>query len=444
MVVAFAIIAFGIIMIGSASLEYTDASYVQLKDMTILQKFMQFDYGVIGRQLLGVVLGIIGMLMILYIDYEDMGKYTKHLYVFNIIMLLAVFIVGHTALGAQRWIIIGPLQFQPSEIAKIIIIITFADFLTRREGKLNRLRDLIPCFAFVGVPMVLVLAQPDLGTSLVFLAITFGMLFVAGARPALLLGLIGLGIFLGASIYIVHGQLHSTAEAWDDQVKQVEAAIQGTPLTEENNQDILNQLQKNKLTTSKEDLQTYLDMIMPKHEKAHVYHELFHKYTLKEYQMTRIISFVSPESDLQGAGYHVWQSKIALGSGGFFGKGLLEGTQSHFFLPIGQTDFIFSVMGEEFGLMGVLILLTLYFALLYRGIQISCMAKDMFGTLLAIGVVSKFAFHIVENVGMSVGLMPVAGIPLPLFSYGGTNMVANLLAIGLLLNIYVRRQKLLF
>jgi rod shape determining protein RodA len=437
--------AFSLIVIGSATLEFTDASFTKLKDLNILLRLLKLDYSYVAKQAVWIVLGLVALIAILYIDYEDMGKYSKHLYIFNLIMLLAVIFMGNTALGAQRWISFGPFQFQPSEFSKLIIIVTFADFLVKREGKLNRLRDLVPCFIFVGVPMLLILMQPDLGTSLVFIAITFGMLFAAGVRPALLAGLIALGLLMGVTLYEVHEYYHKPDVVLEERMTEVKSAIDGNTMAIEGNQEIMNDLKKHKLSAGKKDLQSYYQIISKEHEIVQRKHEKFHKLTLKEYQMTRLTIFMDPESDLLGAGYHVWQSRIALGSGGVWGKGLLGGTQSHYtFLPIRHTDFVFSVVGEEFGFVGALVLLGLYFVILYRGTQVAIMARDNYGRLLAMGVVSMFSFHLLVNIGMTAGVMPVTGIPLPLFSYGGSNMIMNLAAIGVLMNVYVRRQKLIF
>jgi rod shape determining protein RodA len=197
--------------------------------------------------------------------------------------------------------------------------------------------------------------------------------------------------------------------------------------------------------TSAESLKQYLEVLKKEDEPIKARHEKFHKLTLKEYQMSRLTTFVDPESDLLGSGYHVWQSRIAIGSGGLTGKGLLGGTQSHYtFLPIRHTDFIFSVVGEEYGFLGSTLVLVMYFIVLYRGVRIISLAKDVYGTLLAAGIVSMFAFHVILNVAMTAGVAPVTGIPLPLFSYGGSNMLMNMAALGVLMNVYIRRQKLIF
>lgn len=341
-------------------------------------------FAFVKKQILNIILGFVGMAITIYVHYEDLAKYTKALYVLNLVMLGAVLFVGQSALGATRWIYIGPFNFQPSEFAKLIIIICFAGFLLPRVGRLNRLRDLLPCFAFIGVPLLFIMKQPDLGTSLVLLAIMFGMLFAAGARPSLLIGLIVGGLAL-ASLWIwghFWFEAHSSFNLW-----------------------------------------------IP----------------LKDYQLKRLIIFINPWQDWHGDGYHIIQSQIAIGQGGLLGRGLFQGSQTHGeFLPIQETDFIFSVVGEELGFAGAITLLFLFFLLIYRSIYIAINAKDTFGFLLSAGVVSMLAFHVLVNVGMTTGIMPVTGIPLPMFSYGGSNMVTNLAAIGLLLNINMRRQKIVF
>lgn len=330
------------------------------------------------RQALWAFLGFSVAFLLICWRYEELPRYSTFLYVGNLALLAVVLFVGHQALGAQRWIKLGPFLLQPSEFAKLTVIVTLASFLTRREGKLKRVRDLIPVFLFVGLPLLLILKQPDLGTSLVLVAITFGMLYMAGApgRVLFLLGVTGLG---GAVFWV---WAHLKFGVW-----------------------------------------------LP----------------LKEYQVTRLTIFLNPWQDWQGAGYHVIQSQIALGSGGLLGRGLYNGTQNQLnFLPEQHTDFIFSVVGEELGFIGASALLLLYFLLIYRGIKIALAAKDTFGRLIATGIVTMILFHILVNVGMTMGIMPVTGIPLPLFSYGGSALLTNLAAIGLLENIYVRRQQIIF
>ncbi len=333
------------------------------------------------KQFLWMIVGLIAAVAVLSVDYTFLARYTKVLYGLNLVMLLAVLIIGKTAKGAQGWIMIGShFQFQPSEFSKILVAITLAQFIAARQGKLNRLRDLVPCFIHVGIPMLLILAQPDLGTSLVFLAILFGMLFIGGARPLILVGLIVVGLGAAVGAVVVHINY-------------------GMPLP------------------------------------------------LKDYQLDRLLVFINPylPEYRHGAGWNIIQSLVAIGSGGLFGKGLYQGPQVQGnFLPEHHTDFIFSVVGEEMGFVGSVLLLGLFFMFIYRGITIATRSRDMFGTLIATGINSMIAFHILENVGMAIGMMPITGIPLPFVSYGGSFMLANMIAVGLMLSINIRRQKIIF
>lgn len=445
MATTLAILIFSLITIGSATLEFSDSSIEKIQQMNFFIRLLHLDFQYVVKQIGWIILGIIAAVMLISIDYEDMAKYSKQLYITNLLMLAAVILLGYTALGAQRWIYIGPFSLQPSEFSKLIIIVSFADFLAKRQGRLNTFKQLIPCFLYILAPMLLILMQPDLGTSLVFVAIMFGMLFVAGARVYVLVWIIGLGLLMGLSVYSLHGFLHNADLLLQERITQVSRGTEGYTRNLNNNQELLRDLKKKGLTFSDKDLGNYLNDLKQEQTSVKKRHESFHKYTLKEYQMTRLVIFMNPESDLLGAGYHVWQSRIAIGSGGLVGKGLLNGTQSHYtFLPIRHTDFIFSVVGEEFGFIGATALLGLYFIVLYRGIRVIILARDIYGSLLAAGIISMFSFHILVNIGMTAGIMPVTGIPLPLFSYGGSNMIMNLASLGILMNVYSRRQKLVF
>lgn len=331
----------------------------------------------VKRQLIYILLAWVTAGVVLSSDYTSWPRYANLLYVLNLVMLTAVRFIGHSALGAQRWIKLGPFQFQPSEFAKILVIITLATYLSKRE-RIVTWSDLFVAIAHILPPMALVLIQPDLGTSLVFVAILIGMLFVAGAPVRKLVTFFGGG--LTAAISVVVAQLR------------------------------------------------------------------FHlKFPLSDYQLKRIIVLVNPEADPTGAGYHVLQSKIAIGSGGALGKGLFFGTQTQLsFLPERHTDFIFSVIGEELGFIGAVALLVLFLVLLLRAVRVARESKDLFGTLLATGVTSMIAFHLLINVGMTMGIMPVTGIPLPFVSAGGSPTVANAMAVGILLNVFMRRQKIMF
>ncbi|MDD6133865.1 MAG: rod shape-determining protein RodA [Selenomonadaceae bacterium] len=326
-------------------------------------------YWFVARQGIFALVNVGFAAFLLNFDYKMLQGYGNKLYVFNLIMLLAVMFVGQSALGAQRWISIGPISIQPSEFSKIIMIVSLATMLENRVGKLNTLHDLLPVAAYVGLPFLLVMKQPDLGTSLVFMAIFFGMIFACGINLKILGGIFATGIAMMPILWHV----------------------------------------------------------------------------LKDYQKMRIMVFMDPNVDPLGSGYHIIQSKIAIGSGLLFGKGLFEGTQSQLnFLPENHTDFIFAVVGEELGFLGVTFLLLLYLVVLWRGMCIARDASDMFGRLLAVGITSMLAFHVLVNVGMTLGIMPVTGIPLPLMSYGVSSLTTNILSITILMNIQLRKQKLLF
>ena len=326
-------------------------------------------YWFVARQGIFALVNVGFAAFLLNFDYKMLQGYGNKLYVFNLIMLLAVMFVGQSALGAQRWISIGPISIQPSEFSKIIMIVSLATMLENRVGKLNTLHDLLPVAAYVGLPFLLVMKQPDLGTSLVFMAIFFGMIFACGINLKILGGIFATGIAMMPILWHV----------------------------------------------------------------------------LKDYQKMRIMVFMDPNVDPLGSGYHIIQSKIAIGAGLLFGKGLFEGTQSQLnFLPENHTDFIFAVVGEELGFLGVTFLLLLYLVVLWRGMCIARDASDMFGRLLAVGITSMLAFHVLVNVGMTLGIMPVTGIPLPLMSYGVSSLTTNILSITILMNIQLRKQKLLF
>ncbi|ADL07513.1 rod shape-determining protein RodA [Thermosediminibacter oceani] len=319
-------------------------------------------------QFIWFLLGLLMMAAVLMMDYHTIAMLSNAIYIVNLVMLLVVLFMGKTTMGAQRWIPIGPFSFQPSEFSKLAVIITLAKYLDKKKT-INSLKDLILVFVHVGTPMLLIMKQPDLGTSLVLLAIMFGMIFVAGTNPRLLLGTIAAGV---ASLPVLWQFLH-------------------------------------------------------------------------DYQEMRILIFLNPNLDPLGYGYHVIQSKIAIGSGRFLGKGLFQGTQNQLdFIPEQQTDFIFAVLGEELGFIGGMFLLILFFTLIYRTIRIAFRSRDVLGTYMATGVASMWAFQVLVNVGMTMGLMPVTGIPLPFMSYGGSSLLMNMMAVGLVLNIGMRRQKILF
>ena len=330
------------------------------------------------RHALHAGLGLAVMFAAMAVDYRSFARWYKVIYLMNIVLLAAVVLTGDSAMGAQRWFHIAGQSVQPSEFAKVAIILTLATHLSRRVDRLERWTDLILPFIHVGVPAVVILIQPDLGTSLVFSGILLGMLFIAGARWTHLFT-----IYVGA-------------------------------------------------------LTAFIGWVV-----LHLQYGI--RIPLKTYQLNRLIVFARPDVDPLGAGYHIKQALVAVGSGRWLGKGPFTGTQSRLrFLPMQHTDFVFAVIAEELGFAGALVLLVLFGVVIWRGVRIAAEAKDAFGTLVAAGVVSMLAFHVMVNVGMSIGVMPITGIPLPFISNGGSAMITNCMAIGLLLGIHFRRRKITF
>jgi len=317
------------------------------------------------KQIFWLLIGLAMMLTIAFIEYRFYSDFAYIVYSIALFLLILVLGYGLITSGAQRWMKIGPLSFQPSEFVKISLILALAKFFHQpSHPKGYALRQLLLPFLLLLLPMILILKQPDLGTAIILLLVFFSILFFVKIRWSSLLT-IGLA---GAAL---------------------------VPL-----------------------LWSFL----------------------KEYQKRRIITFFNPELDPLGAGYHLIQSKIAVGSGGVLGKGFMKGTQSKLgFLPEQQTDFIFSALGEEWGLIGSLFIVGLYLALILWGLRIAVQAKDRFGAILAFGVVAMLFWHAFINIGMVLGMMPVVGIPLPLLSYGGSFILSTLIGVGLLLNVSMRR-----
>jgi rod shape determining protein RodA len=315
-------------------------------------------------RLLHLVIGLVALVVAAALDYRRLAATAPLLYAATLLLLASVLILGEARLGAQRWIVLGPLGgFQPSELAKLAIIVTLARHLDTVKT-LPRLRSLVPFGAHVALPMLLILKQPDMGTALVLIGILASMLYVAGARPR--------------------------------DLAAVAAAGAG---------------------------------LLP----------LFWSF-LHDYQRRRLAAFWDPSADPLGAGYALIQAKIAVGSGQLFGKGLFAGTQNLLrFIPEQHTDFIFTVVGEELGLIGATALLGLYIVWIWRALAIAAGARDRLGALIATGVATMVAFHVVVNIGMTIGLMPVTGIPLPLLSYGGSSLLTTLAGTGMLLGIWRRR-----
>lgn len=350
----FGLLAYGAVMVWSAT------------------SGMKSGSGMFVRQMIGMGVGLGFMALAWAVDYR---RYIGWL---GPIMFAAALLVispripglGATAKGATSWLqIAGVRLFQPSEPAKLLFIIVMASVIARFKGEIAALKEVGVVTFYMGVALVLILLQPDLGTGLVFVAITVGMLLVGGMK-AKWFAVLGLaGVLLTASV------------------------IQfGVPVR------------------------------------------------LEEYQLNRLLVFVDPTRDPGGAGYNLAQSKIAIGSGGLTGQGLGSGTQGNLhFLPERHTDFIFSVLGEELGFTGAMLLLAMYLGLFVAALEVAASSRDLFGTLLTVGVMSMWLFQVLVNIGMTVGIMPITGIPLPFMSFGSSFMVTNMAATGMLLSVWSHR-----
>ncbi len=366
--------------------------HVSHAEMSIRDKFWQINWGLVviisvvatigfamlysaangsfdpwaSRQMARFAVGLVIMFAVALIDIRLWLRSAYAFYIVSLALLVAVEVAGAAGMGAQRWLSLGFINLQPSEIMKVAMILALARYFHKISAEeIARPHYLLWPLALVVLPMLLVLRQPDLGTAGMLVLVSGVVFFMAGVR------LWKFAVVFGAGLAMI-------PIGWQ---------------------------------------------------------------FLREYQKQRILTFFNPESDPLGAGYHIIQSKIALGSGGIFGKGFLLGSQGHLnFLPEKQTDFIFTMLAEEFGIVGGLFLLGLYFLILIYGFAIALRSRNQFGRLIAIGVTATFFFYVFINMAMVMGLVPVVGVPLPLISYGGTSMLTLLFSFGLLIGVYIHRD----
>lgn len=346
------IVAFGIMMIYST----TTAAGPLVLNLVVLK---QAIYAVVGLVLMGILAQI---------DYRFLANWSWVFYGLALVLLVLIFVIGRETFGSTRWIDVGPVAVQPSELAKLVMVLVLASFLADRpRGRSNLFRFLVS-LGLIGVPFGLVFVQPDLGTSLVLAAIWVAMTLVSGTRWKYLATLAALSVPAGLVAWL---------------------------------------------------------------------------WLLRPYQIARVLVFLNPEASALDGGYNIIQARITMGNGGLTGQGYMGGTQGQLdYLRVQHTDFIASVIGEEFGFIGMIALLIVYGLLLWRMIRVARLARDEYGELIAAGITTIFLFQIFVNVGMNMQLMPVTGIPLPLISYGGSSLVTLLAAQGILQSILMRHRKL--
>jgi rod shape determining protein RodA len=322
---------------------------------------------VFSRALMWSGLAIVVFLVVTVFDYRWLKTLRWPIYAANVGLLVVTLAIGDGVGGSARWVSLGPLTFQFSELAKILMIAVLAGYLGAREGRLDSIGSILGACVLMGPPLVLVMLQPDLGTSLVLGSILAGMLFMSGASLKWLLAMAG-------------GAVAAVPLAWT--------------------------------------------------------------YVLRDYQKDRILSFLHPAADSQGSGWQVLQSQIAVGSGGFLGTGLTNGSQSRGqFLPVQESDFVFAVLAQELGFVGALVVFLLFAALIWRVLASAWRSRDPFGTLFGAGLATMILFQVFVNVGMVIGILPVTGIPLPFVTHGGASLVSIAIGLGVLQSINIRQHR---
>jgi len=365
--------------------------------------------GLWTKQLMWLGVAVVGAWLAAAIHYRVYDSLAYPLYVISLLLLVAVLLFGTSAMGAKRWLEIGPLRFQPSEIAKIATVFVLARRFDDPNLDLSQVRAWFPALMLTLVPFALVAKEPDLGTSLSFPVLLVVMYYWAGMPLGQLL--LGLSPVFNVALFFLTGSLW-----WFGGLFVVLLGL------------------------VRPRLPALLVVLALNGAVAYSVPQVWNH--MHDYQRRRIETFLNPDQDPFGAGYQVIQSKIAIGSGGVAGKGWLKGTQKGLsFLPMRHTDFVYSVVGEEWGLMGALTVVILYAVVILRGFRVGAMARNGFASLMAIGLVAALFYHIMVNMLMTIGWAPVTGLPLPLLSYGGTALIVNCLQIGLLQNVALRRQE---
>ena len=362
-----------------------------------------------SKQVTFALLGGALMFIIAFTPFKVLQRSSYYLYGLSIFMLILVPLIGVKGFGAERWISLGSIKLQPSELAKLATVLAVARYLSSPDVNINRWKHLLITFAIILLPFLLIARQPDLGTSLVFLALLIPFLYWAGINWfvlfVLVTPLITALVAFNFYAFLIWMILISLVLFFSRQKPAILLTV------------------------------FILHIVVGLSTPALWEH-------LRPYQKQRILTFANPEADPRGAGYQIIQSKVAIGSGGVWGKGFLHGTQTQLkFLPAQHTDFIFSVIGEEFGFVGISIVLSLFAALFLYMYFLAANMKSIFASLTLLGITTVLAFHVIVNIGMTVGLAPVTGLPLPFISYGGSFLLAVLGMMGFALNFSINRYK---
>lgn len=388
---AVGLIIFGLLAIYSSTLNHPTAS------------------GNFQKQIVFVVISLIVFFITFSLPLQSFKKFAITIYAVSIFFLIAVLAVGKTVYGAKSWFGIGGFGFQPSELAKLGTILMLSYWLTYKNRDINNLKDIGVALLIGALPVMLIMLEPDMGTSIVFLIITISLVFWSGISlfglfVVLSPGMVALASILGTYSFIAALLLVVAA-----------------------------------LFFFKKDLFNSVTVFIINLSAGFFFDYVYR--ILKPHQQNRIASFLDPSADPLGAGYNALQAKVAIGSGGLLGKGFLHGHQTQLrFIPEQWTDFIYCVIGEEFGFIGSIFVISLFLIIFLRLFKLSAIAKDRFSVLVTIGVLTLLFSHFALNIGMNVGITPVIGLPLPFLSYGGSTQLINMVMLGIVLNIYSNRK----
>jgi len=367
-------------------------------------------HGLWTKQLMWAIVAVGAAWLATAVPYRVYDALAYPLYLISLLLLVLVLVMGTSAMGAKRWLDFGPLRFQPSEIAKLGTVLMLARRFDNPKLDLRKLQHWLPALLLTLIPFALVAKQPDLGTALSFPVVLVMLYYWAGMPLGNLV--LGLSPVFNVALFFITGSLWWFAGLL--------AALLGI---------------------IRPRVATLVVVLVLNGVVSYALPHLWHH--LADYQKRRIETFLDPGNDPYGAGYQIIQSKIAIGSGGVLGKGYLKGSQKALaFLPMRHTDFIYSVVGEELGLLGALTVVILYAVVIVRGFRLAVVARNSFASLMAAGIVSALFFHVMVNMLMTVGWAPVTGLPLPLLSYGGTALLVNGVQLGLLENVALRRQEI--
>jgi rod shape determining protein RodA len=394
------------IQVGAASLLLTGIGAISIYSATVDAHAM----GIFNRQMVWLLGGTVLLVIITFLPLRLMQSLSWAAYFFSLFLLVCVLLLGKTVSGSTSWFNLGAFRIQPSEFAKITTVLALASYLSRSDISLQTPRDLLTAAGIVAFPVVLILLQPDFGTTVIYAGMFFVILFWGGASRFTLLAIVApiasaVAALFGTTFFLIV------------------VAVLGV---------LIYVTMEHRLVAA-----VVFSLMVLFGISVQVIYD-----GLKPYQQKRIETFLNPNADPLGAGYNSLQSKVAIGSGGVLGKGYLRGSQTQLnFIPEQWTDFIFCVPGEEFGFVGAGTVLLLFAVLLVRGVTLASLVKSRYASFVAVGLTSILAVHVFLNIGMALGLLPVIGVPLPFLSYGGSALITNTMMIGILMNLYTNRKE---